>query len=86
MKRKETTPGGCMKNNHVLEGSTERERQSKRHDIRSGVSSEDTKSSGSRVKEDEVISPWLSRDVVTSKDDEAQSSSANMLEDGDGPF
>jgi hypothetical protein len=42
------------------------------HIIRSKVSREDTRSSGSRVKEDEVRSPWLIRDVVTSEEDGAQ--------------
>jgi hypothetical protein len=52
----------------------------------SRVSSEDTKSSGSRFGEDKVRSPWLSRDIVTSKEDEVQSSSADMIENGDGPL
>jgi hypothetical protein len=50
MKRKETTPGGCVGDSSVPERSTEGERSSKRHGIRSRVSSEDTRSSGSRVK------------------------------------
>jgi hypothetical protein len=36
----------------VPERSTKRERSSKRHDVRSRVSSEDTRSSGSRVREE----------------------------------
>jgi hypothetical protein len=72
MKRKETTLGGCVGDSVVPERSTKGDRSSKRHNIRSRVSSEDTRSSGSRVREDEVRSPWLLRDVVTSEEDEAQ--------------
>jgi hypothetical protein len=73
MKRKETTPGGSAGESVVPERSTDEDRSVKRHDIRSRVSSEDTRSSGSRVREDEVQPPWLLRDVATSEEDEVQS-------------
>jgi hypothetical protein len=43
MKRKETTLGGCVGESVVPERSTEGDRSSKRHNIRSRVSSEDTR-------------------------------------------
>jgi len=81
MRRKETTRGGCAGDSSMPERSTEGERSSKIHDIRSRVSSEDNRS---RVGEDEVRSPWFLRDVVTSKEDEAQSINVDVVEDGDG--
>jgi hypothetical protein len=59
MKRNETILGQCTRDNFVLDISVEGERSSNRHNVRSTVSSEDTRRSESRVKEDEVISPWL---------------------------
>jgi hypothetical protein len=86
MKRKETTPVECAGDNYVLQRSTKGERSSKRCNVRSRASSEDTNSSGSSVKEDEVKSPWLLRDVVTSDEDEAHSSSVDAVKDGNGPL
>jgi hypothetical protein len=57
MKRKETKLGGCAGESVVLERITKGDRSSKRCDIRSRVSSDDTRRSGSRFKEDEVKSP-----------------------------
>jgi hypothetical protein len=68
----------------VPERSTEEERSSKRCDIRNEVSREDTRSSGSRIEENEVRSPWLVRDVVTSEEDGAQSSSIDTTKNSDG--
>jgi hypothetical protein len=52
--------------------------------IRRRVSSEDTKSSGSRFREGEVRSPFLLTYVVTLEEDEVQSSSTDVVGDGDG--
>jgi hypothetical protein len=57
MKRKKIAPEGCAEDSFVPERSEKQERSSKRHNIRSKVSREDTRSSGSRVKEDKVRSP-----------------------------
>jgi len=84
MKRKKTTLEGCAIEIYMAERCTKEERSSKRHDIRSKVSREDTRSSGSMVEEDEVISPLLVRYVVTYEEDGAHSSSANAKEDSDG--
>jgi hypothetical protein len=51
--------------NYVPERSTKEEGSSKRCDIRSKASREDTISSGNRDEEDEVRSPLLIRDIVT---------------------
>jgi hypothetical protein len=50
MKRKENALEGCLGDNYVLERSAKEERLSKRCRIRSKVSREDTRSSGSRDK------------------------------------
>ena len=55
MKRKETAPGGSAGECDILERITYEDRPVKRHDIRSRVSSEDTKNSGSnRGRKEEV--------------------------------
>jgi hypothetical protein len=72
MKRKETIIGGCAGKSALLERSTKGDRSSKRRDVRSRVSSEDTWSSGSRVKEDEVRFPWSLRDATDSKEEGAK--------------
>jgi hypothetical protein len=55
----------------VLETSVEEERLSKGHDIRSEASREDTGSSGIRIKEKKVRSPYIVRCVVTLNEDGA---------------
>jgi hypothetical protein len=54
MKRKETAPGGSAEESVVPKRSTNEDRLVKRHEMMSRVSSEDTRSSGNRVQEDEV--------------------------------
>jgi hypothetical protein len=54
MKRKETESRGCVRESVVLERREKGDMSSKRHNIRSRVFSEDTRSSGRRVKEDKV--------------------------------
>jgi hypothetical protein len=66
MKRKETAPRGCVGESVVLERSIEGDRLLKRHEVRSRVSNEDTRSSGIMVREYEVQSPWILRDVAMS--------------------
>jgi hypothetical protein len=70
MKRKETTLGGYTGESVAPKRSTEGDGISKRCDVMSRVSSEDTISSGSRVIKYESMSPWLLRDFVTSKEEE----------------
>jgi hypothetical protein len=77
LKRKETTLGGSVGESILSGRSKERDRSSKRHNIRIRVSREDTKSSSSRVKEEKFRSPWLLRYGTTSMKDEAQSRDAN---------
>jgi len=81
MKRKEATLGGCVGKSVVPKRSAKGDRPSKGHKVRSRVSSEDTRSSGSRVREDEVRSPWLLRDATTLKEDEAHSIGDDVGED-----
>jgi hypothetical protein len=50
------------------------------------VSSEDTKCSGSRVREDEFRSHWLLRDFTTSKEYETHSRGVDIGEDGEEPL
>jgi hypothetical protein len=69
MKRKETMPEGCVEERFVPERSKRREVIEETCDPRDEVSREDTRSSGSRIEENEVRSPWLVRHVVTSKED-----------------
>jgi hypothetical protein len=63
----------------MLERSAEEERSSKKPDIRNEVSREYTGGSGSRIEENDNISPWIMRDVVISGEDGAQSSSTNLV-------
>jgi hypothetical protein len=86
MKRKEPSLGGCVGDIFVPEKSTKGERSSKRCSVRSRVSSEDNMSSGIRVEEDEVRSPWFLRYVVTSEEEYVQSSNTDVVEDGNGPL
>jgi hypothetical protein len=62
----------CRRNFHAIE-KTQKKRGHQRDGIRRKVSREDTRSSGSRDEYHEVRTPWLEREVVTSKEDEIQS-------------
>jgi hypothetical protein len=57
MKRKETTPGGSAGESVVIERSIDEYRSSNKHSVRSRVSNEYTRNSGSRVREDK-FSPF----------------------------
>jgi hypothetical protein len=66
-----------VRDNFLSVRSAKGERLLKSYDVRKRVSTKDTRSTRSRVGEDEVRSPWLIRDVVISEEGEAQSNNAN---------
>jgi hypothetical protein len=70
MKRNDTALGGCVGESVVLERITKGDRSLKRHEDRTKVSNEDTKSYRIMVREDKVRSPYILRDVATSKEDD----------------
>jgi hypothetical protein len=66
MKRRGVALEGCVGEIIVSERSKGVERSSKRREVENEVSREDTRCSGSRVVESEVISLWLIRDSIES--------------------
>jgi hypothetical protein len=86
MKRKDTALGGCVGENVVLESITKGDRLLKRNEVRSRVSNEDTRSCGSMVREDEVRSPWLLRDVAMSEENDVWSRGIDIGEYGEEPL
>jgi hypothetical protein len=68
MKRRENTRRVCGRNIYAREKHRRRKVVQETCDIRREVSREDTKSSGRRIEENKVRSPWLVRNVVTSEE------------------